>query len=223
MFMNIDGVEINWLGNAGFQIKSSRVIYLDPYKVKDGLEKADYILLTHSHYDHCSVEDISKLIQPGTKILMTADCQSKILRFDVPIKYEIIEPGTEINFGDLRISTLPAYNLDKNFHPKNEDWVGYLIKTKNVMIYTAGDTDNIPELQKLTGYKQEDKKLILLLPVGGRFTMTAEEAAEVVKMIKPDVAIPMHYGSVAGTLEDAQEFKELCEEQGNKVEILEKE
>ena len=101
--------------------------------------------------------------------------------------------------------------------------MGYLIKMKNVLIYHAGDTDKIPEMQKLTGFKQPGVKLITLLPVGGRFTMTAEEAAEAAEMIKPSLAIPMHWGSVAGTEEDAEEFKELCEEKGINVEILDKE
>jgi L-ascorbate metabolism protein UlaG (beta-lactamase superfamily) len=221
--MEIDGISINWLGNAGFQIKNSKIIYIDPYNIKPGMEKADLILLTHSHYDHCSVEDISHLIKSGTKIIMPANCQSKIMRFDVPIKYEIIEPGMEFSSGELKITTFPAYNVDKSFHPKNEEWVGYLIKIGKVLIYHAGDTDNIPEMQRLTGHKQPGTKLIALLPIGGRFTMTAEEAAEAVKLIKPDLAIPMHYGSVAGNKEDAEEFKELCEEQGIRVEILEKE
>lgn len=221
--MKIEGVQIKWLGNSGFQIKNSKVIYLDPYNVRDGLEKADLIFLTHSHYDHCSAEDISKLIQEGTKIIMTADCQSTILRFDIPLKYEIVEPNSELILGNIKVSCLPAYNLDKPFHPKTEEWIGYVIKLDNLILYFAGDTDKIPEMQKLTGYKQNNKKFVALIPVGGRFTMTAEEASDAVNLIKPDLAIPMHYGSVAGNLEDAQEFKELCEEQGNKVEILEKE
>lgn len=221
--MDIGEIKIHWLGNAGFLIKNSKIIYIDPYNIRDGLEKADLIFLTHSHYDHCSVADIAKIIQPGTKIIMPADCQSKIVRFDVPINYEIVEPSRELVLGDVKISCISSYNLDKAFHPKDEGWVGYLIKMKDVLIYHAGDTDKIPEMQKLTGYKQEGKKFVALLPVGGRFTMTAEEAADAVNLIKPDLAIPMHYGSVAGGQEDAQEFKELCEESGNKVEILGKE
>ena len=220
--MDLDGIEIKWLGNSGFLIKNSRVIYIDPYNVKEGLEKADIIFLTHSHYDHCSVADIHKLIKPGTKIVMTADCQSKIMRFDVPIKVEVVEPGSELIFGDIKVCCFPAYNVDKSFHLKNEGWVGYLIKMKNVLIYHAGDTDNIPEMQKLTGHKHSGTKFVALVPVGGRFTMTAEEAAEAVKIIKPNLAIPMHYGSIAGTVQDAEEFKELCEENNIKSEILEK-
>jgi L-ascorbate metabolism protein UlaG (beta-lactamase superfamily) len=93
----------------------------------------------------------------------------------------------------------------------------------DVLIYHAGDTDVIPEMQKLTGHKHPEKKFIALLPVGGRFTMSAEEAAQAAKIIKPDLAIPMHYGSIVGDSEDAKEFVELCKEEGIEAEVLEKE
>lgn len=220
--MNINGIELKWLGHAGFLIKNSRVIYIDPYNIKENSEKADIILLTHSHYDHCSVADMEKIIKEGTKIVCPADCQSKITRFDVPIEIEIVEPWRELDFGDTKISTLPAYNVDKHFHPKDEEWVGYLIKMNDVLVYHAGDTDVIPEMQKLTGYKQASKEFVALLPVGGRFTMSAEEAAEAAKIIKPTLAIPMHYASIVGTEDDAKEFCELCGEEGIKAEVLEK-
>ena len=221
--MQINGIEIKWLGHAGFLIKNSKIIYIDPYNLKEGSEKADLILITHSHYDHCSIADIKKIIQEGTRIVLTADCQSKIVRFDVPIKLEVVEPGHELVFWDIKISTLPAYNIDKHFHPKEEGWVGYFLKINNLLIYHAGDTDVIPEMQKLTGYKQQGKKLVALLPVGGRFTMSAEEAVEAAKLIKPDLTIPMHYGSIVGTEDDAREFCELCEEENINCKILEKE
>ena len=220
--MKIGDVEIKWLGHAGFLIKNSKLIYVDPYNIKEGFEKADLILITHSHYDHCSVADMNKIIKTGTKIVAPADCQSKITRFDVPIKIEVIEPGQELVFGDVKISTMPAYNVDKPFHSKSESWVGYLIEMNNILIYHAGDTDIIPEMQKLTGYRQSGKKFIALLPVGGRFTMSAEEAVEAAKLIKPFLAIPMHYGSIVGAEEDAQEFVEMCKEEGIEAKILEK-
>ena len=220
--MQIDGIEIKWLGHSGFKINASSVIYIDPYNIKENSEKADLVLLTHSHYDHCSVADIKKVIKEGTRIVLTADSQSKIVRFDVPIKLEIVEPGQELVFGNTKISVLPAYNVDKPFHPKDESWVGYFLKINGLLIYHAGDTDVIPEMQKLTGYKQHGKKLVVLLPIGGRFTMSAEEAVEAAKLIKPDLVIPMHYGSIVGSEEDAKEFKELCEEEGIECEILEK-
>ncbi|MBR9701999.1 MBL fold metallo-hydrolase [Candidatus Pacearchaeota archaeon] len=218
--MKLNDVEIKWLGHAGFLIRNSSVIYIDPYKIGDGSEKADLILITHSHYDHCSVADMEKIIKEGTRIVMTADCQSKITRFDVPIRMEIIEPGQDLEFGDVKISALPAYNLDKPFHSQDEHWVGYLIKIGEVLIYHAGDTDVIPEMQKLTGHKQEGKEFVALLPIGGRFTMDVEEAVEAAKMIKPTLAIPMHYGDIVGTEDDAKEFCEMCGEEGVKARML---
>ncbi len=221
--MKVGNIEIKWLGHSGFLIKNSKVIYIDPYQIKENSEKADLIFITHSHYDHCSVGDMQKIVKEGTKIVMPADCQSKITRFNVPINMEIIEPNQEFEIGEIKVSTLPSYNLDKHFHPKDESWVGYLIKMNNVLVYHPGDCDLIPEMQKLTGYKQPGKEFVALLPVGGRFTMNAEEAAEAAKLIKPTIAIPMHYGSIIGTKDDAQEFKEICEEQDIRVEILDKE
>jgi len=221
--MKIGEVELKWLGHSGFLIKNDRVIYIDPYNIKEGSEKADLILITHSHYDHCSVADMNKIVKEGTKIIIPADCQSKITKFEVPIKIEIIEPGQELDLGDVEISTIASYNIDKHFHPKDESWVGYIIKTNDVLIYHAGDTDVIPEMQKLTGYKQSHREFVALLPVGGRFTMSAEEAVEAAKIIKPTLAIPMHWGSIVGSEDDAKEFVDLCKEENIRAEILEKE
>jgi L-ascorbate metabolism protein UlaG (beta-lactamase superfamily) len=220
--MKIGEIEIKWLGHSGFQIKNHRIIYIDPYNIKPDLEKADIILITHSHYDHCSVADIKSIVKKGTKILVTADSQSKITRMDIPIDIQIVEPNQELTFGELKISTLPAYNLDKPYHPKEEGWVGFVIKMNDVIIYHAGDTDFIPEMQKLTGHKQLDKKFIALLPIGGKFTMNAEEAAEAAKLIKPSLAIPMHYGAIIGDNSDAEEFVKLCKENGIDAIIPEK-
>ena len=221
--MRIGDIELKWLGHSGFMIKNSKVIYIDPHNIKEGLEKADVVLITHSHYDHCSIEDMNKIVKDGTKIYIPADCQSKIVRFKFKIEMNVLEVGREIDIGNIKINTIPAYNLDKPFHPKDEGWFGYLIKINDVLIYHAGDTDFIPEMQKFTGYNKENKTFVALLPVGGRFTMSAEEAAEAAKLIKPTLAIPMHWGSIVGTESDAREFVELCQEEGIMAKILEKE
>lgn len=221
--MKIGEIEIKWLGHSGFLIKNHKIIYIDPYNIKSDSEKADIILITHSHYDHCSVSDMKNIIKDGTKIILTADSQSKITRFDKKIDMHIIEPNKELNFGEIKISTTPAYNIDKLFHPKEEGWVGYLIKINDSIIYFAGDTDFIPEMQKLTGYKQPDKRFIALLPIGGKYTMNVEEAVEAAKLIKPSLAIPMHYGTIIGDIKDAEEFVRLCKESGIDAVILGKE
>ena len=221
--MKIGNVELKWLGHSGFLIKNKRIIYVDPYNVKEGLEKADIILITHSHYDHCSLPDMEKIVKDGTRIVAPADCQSTIAKIDIHVKIELIEPGQELEFGDVKFYALPAYNIDKHFHPKDEQGVGYIIKLDGVVIYHAGDTDVIPEMQKLTGYKQQGKEFVALLPIGGRFTMSAEEAAEAAKIIKPTLAIPMHWGALIGTKSDAQEFVDLCTENGINAQILDKE
>ena len=224
--MNLDNVEIKWLGHSGFMIKNlsnSKVVYIDPFKILENSEKADFILITHDHYDHCSVADIEKIVDEGTRIIIPPDCQSKIAKLKTPVNIKVIEPGQELVYGNLKISTLPSYNTDKSFHPKSESWVGYLVKFGDVLVYHAGDTDVIPEMHKLTGYNQKNSKFVALLPIGGRFTMTPEEAAKAASIIKPSLAIPMHYGSIVGTREDAEEFVQLCKEEGINAEILEKE
>ena len=217
------GLELRWLGHSGFLIKGARTMYIDPYNISSDFGKADIILITHSHYDHCSIADMQKIVKEGTVIIIPADAQSKITRFNVPIKIQVMGPNQEIALGNIRISTLPAYNIDKSFHPKDEEWFGYLIKINDVLIYHAGDTDKIQEMHKLTGHGNRGINLIALLPIGGRFTMDAEEAAEAAEIIKPSLAIPMHYGSVVGDKSDAEEFVSLCEEKGIKAMILEKE
>lgn len=221
--MKVGEIEIRWLGHAGFLIENHKKIYIDPYMIKGGLPKADIILITHGHYDHCSLDDIKKIVKEGTKILVTADAQSKVARFEVPIKIEVVEPNQEVDLGDVKVATLPAYNTDKHFHQKEEGWVGYVVKMNDCIIYHTGDADVIPEMQKLTGYKQQDKKFVAFFPVGGRYTMTAEEAINAAKVIKPDLAIPMHWGSIVGSEEDAKEFVEGCKEAGINSEIIEKE
>lgn len=221
--MEIGKVKIEWLGHSGFMIKGSdgKVIYVDPFSINKGLEKADLILITHSHYDHCSLEDINKIIKPNSRIVITADCQSKIVRTEIPIKIKIVEPGKEFDFWDIRVSAVPSYNINKSFHSKDESWIGYVIKVDNVIIYHAGDTDVIPEMQKLTGYKKQGTEFVALLPIGGRFTMNCEEALEAAKIIKPNLVIPMHYGGFIGPKEEGEEFVRVCKKEGINAELLE--
>ncbi|UZE93550.1 MAG: MBL fold metallo-hydrolase [Candidatus Pacearchaeota archaeon] len=224
--MKINSTNIEWLGHSTVKINTEeKVIYIDPYQLtttKEKSEKADFILITHSHYDHCSQQDIQKIVKDGTIIICTADSQSKIARLGEKIRLELIEPGMEIAADSIKIRAIEAYNPNKKFHPKSEGWVGYIIQTDNLVIYHAGDTDIIKEMEKLTGYAKKGNTFIIFLPIGGTYTMNAEEAAKAASIIKPTLAIPMHYGAIVGSRSDAEKFVKLCKEQDIKAQILEK-
>jgi L-ascorbate metabolism protein UlaG (beta-lactamase superfamily) len=220
--MNINNIGLYWLGHSGFLIKANKIIYIDPYQINENSEKADIIFITHSHYDHCSFEDLKKIVKKNTKIILTADSQSKITRLSIPVEIKIVEPNKEFFIDNIKVNTIPAYNIENQGHEKIEGWVGYVIRIKDVIIYHAGDTDFIPEMNNLTGYNQKNVKFIALIPIGGRFTMNVEEALEAVKKIKPSLVIPMHYGSIIGTKEDAEEFISLCKENSIEAKILNK-
>jgi len=208
--MLVGNIRIDWLGHSGFKITDKKVIYIDPYNVPPD-EKADIILITHGHSDHCSIEDIKELIKERTIIIITPDCQSKLSDIQ-GIDVHLVKPGKKIGAFEIIIEAVPAYNLNKNFHEKVNEWVGYIVNIAGKRIYHAGDTDFIPEMKKI---KDID---VALLPVGGKYTMDAKAAAEAANAINPKIAVPMHYGSIVGSEEDAKKFKELC---NCEVEIME--
>ena len=232
--MRIKDVDLEFLGHAGFVISCKeegdnggrKKIVIDPYNVSEGVSdkvgKADLILITHSHYDHCSIKDIESFSEPGTIVVIPADCQSKITRIE-GVEMQIMEAGERFEFGKIKVDALPAYNVDKDFHPKREGWLGYLVKLGDVIIYHSGDSDKIPEMKNLTGHGKQGQEFVALLPVSGEYVMDAEEASEVASLLSPDLCVPMHYGAgVAGSLEDAERFVELCDGLGLKAEVLEK-
>jgi L-ascorbate metabolism protein UlaG (beta-lactamase superfamily) len=190
---------IHWLGHSSFRIEDGSIqIYIDPFKLSANLPKADIIFITHAHYDHFSAEDIAKIQTESTIIVATSDVTSKIGKGTVTVV-----PGKSYTIGRLTVKTVPAYNLNKKFHPKGKNWVGYIITLSNGQkIYHAGDTDSIPEIQTI-------KTDIALLPCGGTYTMTARQAAEAANIFKPKVLIPMHWGDIVGSLADAEEVKKV--------------
>ena len=200
--------KIKWLGHDGFRLEAGKTVYIDPYDVNDG-PAADIILVTHEHFDHCSPDDIEKLKGPDTLIVTEKDSAKKIGG-----DARIVRPGDSFEVADIRIEAVPAYNVDKHFHPKEKGWLGFVVELEGVRVYHAGDTDFIPEMRDL----EVD---IALLPVSGTYVMTAAEAVEAARAIKPKIAIPMHYGSIVGDAGDADVFKSELENEMDVI-VLEK-
>ena len=224
--MEINNVKIEFLGHSGFLISNGdgKKIFIDPFSISESVanQKADFIFITHSHYDHCSIKDITKLVKKGTVIVVPADAQSKITKIE-DVQMQVIEVGDEIDFGKFKVEAMPAYNVGKDFHTKADGWVGYVMKFDKVIIYHAGDTDKIPEMSRLTGYGKHGQEFIALLPVSGTYVMNADEAADVASMLNVDLAIPMHYGAgVAGTEDDAKKFVEACKQLDVYAQVLDK-
>jgi len=190
---------ISWLGHDSFRIDAAATVYIDPYNLSNANPPADIVLVTHAHFDHCSPEDIARIQKNGTVIFTEKDSASK-LSGDV----RIMKPGDATTAAGMRFTAVPAYNIDKQFHPRSNGWLGFIIEIEGVRIYHAGDTDFIPEMKQL-------ETEIALLPVSGTYVMNAQEAVEAALAINPEIAVPMHFGAIVGSRQDAESFKQTLE------------
>jgi len=204
--MKLLNLELTRFAHDTFKIEGSKTIYTDPFKLT-GKGKADVVLISHEHFDHLSLEDLNRVVFPGTVIV--ASPLSKEGLKGVKVKEtRFLEPGAKCTLDGVEIEAVPAYNLNKFrepgkvFHPKGEKRLGFVITMDGTRVYFAGDTDFIPEMGKIACD-------IALLPVSGTYVMTAEEAAEAARALNPKVAVPMHYGAIVGSDADAARFKSL--------------
>ena len=197
----LDNVEV--LIHSSIRINKGLVIYFDPYKINKDYNDADIVFITHSHYDHYSEDDLKKVIKDNTIIIIPNDLEEKVIKLGFDKEHIlVVKPNEEYNILGINFKTIPAYNINKNFHPRENNWVGYLINIDNITYYIAGDTDKTPENRNLFCD-------VAFVPIGGTYTMTYLEAADLVNEIKPKVVVPIHYGLIVGTKEDAIKFKEL--------------
>lgn len=194
-------------------IADSKKVYIDPYEMKETPNDADFILITHDHGDHFSPEDIAKVVGKNTILVVPEKMADKAKEVsDMVGRIETVKVNGEYEIDSLKFETVPSYNKLKPFHPKSAGWVGYIISANDKRVYIAGDTDAVDEIKKV-------KCDVALVPIGGTYTMNAKEAATFINIIKPETAILVHYGSVVGKPQDADNFKSLVDD-SIKVEII---
>lgn len=200
----LENIEV--LNHNCIRFNKEKVIYTDPFQLKSHYNDADIILITHSHYDHFSEEDIEKVRSENTIICITEDLYDRTLALGFSKgNIVMVKPNATYQILGIELKTIPAYNINKKFHPKENNWVGYLLNLQGKVYYVAGDTD----------ITEENKKVrcdVAFVPVGGTYTMDSKEAIELVNEIRPMMAVPVHYGSVVGEQEDAEMFVQNLEE-----------
>lgn len=205
--MDFNGVNFKWLGHDGFRIiAGDKTIYIDPYQLSKAQQKkndADIVFISHNHFDHLSMDDLKHVINKKTSIVAAKECIDQ-LNAAKAAEVKGVLPGNKLTVQSVAVEVLAAYNTNKKFHPKADNKVGFVITAGNMRIYHTGDTDDIPEMSSA-------KPDVALVPVSGTYVMTAEEAAAAVnEKIKPKkLVIPMHYGSIVGSEQDAAKFKQL--------------
>ncbi len=190
---------IHWLGHSSFRIEDGATqLYIDPWKLSGTLPSADVVFLTHAHYDHFSVEDIARIKKDTTVFFAPKD-----IAYQLKGTVIAVSPGELYNVGELKVKTVHAYNIGKKFHPKQNNWVGYVIAlSTGQRIYHSGDTDFTPEMRSVVTE-------FALLPCGGTYTMTGKEAGEAANVFKPQAVVPMHWGDIVGTKADAEELQKV--------------
>jgi L-ascorbate metabolism protein UlaG (beta-lactamase superfamily) len=201
---------VSWLGHASFRIVDGATVYIDPWQL-DGGPQADVILVTHGHHDHLSPSDIALIAGPQTQIVGPAAAMDEISDHSV----HVVRPGDKLRLGEVTIQVVPAYNTDKPNHPQSAGHVGYIVDIGGRLLYHAGDTDVIPEMQGIVCD-------VALLPMGGKYTMDAAQAAEAAALIKPRIVVPMHWGRIIGSREDVQRMEAQMPE-GVQLVVLEPE
>ena len=197
----LENIEV--LYHSSIRINKEKTIYIDPFKIDRNYNDADIVFITHDHYDHYSEEDIDKVINENTTIIIPEELLTKLLRKGINKNAIItVEPNKNYMVQGIKFETISAYNTNKTFHPKENGWVGYIIIINGIRYYIAGDTD-------ITEENKQVKCDVAFVPVGGTYTMDFKEAAQLINEIQPKIAVPIHYGSVVGTKQDATDFIKL--------------
>lgn len=195
--------DIEVLYHSCIRMNKEKMIYIDPYHIEKNYNDADMIFITHDHYDHYSEEDIDKVRKNNTIFIVPENLLNKLIKKGINDENIItLDPGDAENIDGIKVEAIHSYNIDKPFHPKENNWLGYVIEIDGVRYYIAGDSD-------ITEENKNIKCDVAFVPVGGKYTMNFSEAAQLINIIKPKIAVPIHYGSVVGTKQDATDFVKL--------------
>lgn len=197
----LDNIKV--LYHSSIRMDKEKIIYVDPFKIDKNYNDADMIFITHDHYDHYSEEDIDKVKKANSIFIVPENLLKKLIKKGINDENIITLAPEDIEIiDDIKIEAIHSYNIDKPFHPKEKNWLGYIIEIDGVRYYISGDTDITRENKKV-------KCDVAFVPVGGTYTMNFSEAAQLVNIIKPKIAVPIHYGSIVGTKQDATDFIKL--------------
>ena len=197
----IDNIEL--IIHSCIKFSGDKIIYFDPFKIKEEKHDADIIFITHSHYDHYSIDDINKVKNNNTILVVPLSMKDDIKSNNYS-NVIYVEPNKSYNIEDINFDTIPSYNTNKQYHKKENNWVGYIITINNIKYYIAGDTDETDENMKVNCD-------VAFLPIGGVFTMDYKEAAHLCNTIKPSIVVPIHYGSIVGDIELGEKFCKLID------------
>ena len=185
--------------HSSIKLDKDKKIYFDPYNIDTEYKDADIIFVTHDHFDHYDIDSINKIRKDDTYIVVPHTLKEEVSKHFKEEYILVVDPGKEYNINDISFKTVRAYNIGKNFHPKENNWVGYIVNVDGYSYYVMGDTDETTESKCVTCD-------VLFIPIGGKYTMDKDEARHLTNIIGPKIAVPIHYGSVIGTTEDANYF-----------------
>lgn len=202
--------------HSSIRLSGSMVVYADPYEMEEEAHDADVILITHDHYDHFSEKDIEKLRKENTILVVPESMYDKAVATGWNVKkIKKVIPGSIYEFAGILLEVVPAYTKNKSTHPKAKKWVGYVVTINDLRYYIAGDTD-------LTAESMKVKCDVALVPVGGTYTMDYKDAAKLINTIKPQLAIPVHFGAVVGSMKDAEGFVERVDKKNIQTAVITK-
>jgi len=191
--------KFTWYKQSAYKWKGEGItVYIDPWGLRDNEEPADVVFITHAHADHFEPADIAKVRKSTTEFVAPRDVADNLEG-----KVKAIKPGESFEVAGIRFETVPAYSTVEHrlqTHPKSNNWVGYILTLDGNRYWFSGDGDPNPDIAKI-------KTDVALICVGGDpYVMGPAEAAGVVKKIRPQLAVPNHYGFVVGVASDGETF-----------------